>query len=96
MNIIKTDFRKQVNNSSSWIIYLTKTHEEAEVIHKFAMTQKELLTANGWYYRVSTNPVHKDCRVPEFFHDRGYWITAVEHNNGDWEKAPEYTLYIVE
>lgn len=51
---------------------------------------------NGWYYTVGMNKVCKDCRVPTFFHDREYWVVAVEHNNGDWNKKPTYTLYIAE
>ena len=94
MKMIKTNYTQQVNNSSSWILYITKTYEEAKAIHEFAKTQKEMLA--GWYYSVSTAKVLKDCRVPEFFHDRGYWLTAIEHNNGDWDKAQKYELYIVE
>ena len=51
---------------------------------------------DGWYYSVSTAKVLKDCRVPEFFHDRDYWVTVIEHNNGDWNKESKYELYIVE
>lgn len=94
MKIIKTNFTMKVNNSSSWIVYITKTHEEAEAIHLTTLTQIGLL--DGWYCSVSTKKVHKDCRVPEFFHDRDYWVTAFEHNNGDWNKPNSYTLYIVE
>jgi len=94
MKMIKTDFTLKLNNSSSWIVYLTKTYEEAISIHNTCMTQKEILT--DWYYSVSTNKVLKDCRVPTFFHDKDYWVTVVEHNNGSWDSKPTYTLYIVE
>ena len=97
MKITKTDITREVNNSSSWILYITKTREEARAIHAFAMTQREaLLPLKGWRYSVQTVEVLQDCRVPEFFHDRGYYMTAIEHNNGDWNVAPSYTLYIVE
>ena len=96
MKMTKTDFNHQVNVSSSWIVYITKTREEADALHKFALTQRGLLTAtDGWHYTVSTVEVKQDCRVPEFFHDHGYFATIIEHNNGDWEKAPKYELYIV-
>ncbi len=94
MKMTKTEFTKQVNASSSFIVYITKTHDEAMAIHWFAMTQKEIL--EGWHYTVSTVEVQKDCRVPEFFHERGYFATIVEHNNGDWDKPQKYELYIVE
>lgn len=94
MKITKTEIKVKVNETSSWIVYLTKTYEEAEALHQFARTQKEMLT--GWYYSVSTKKVMSDCRVPEFFHDRGYYMTVIEHNNGDWSKAQKYELYIVE
>ncbi len=94
MKMTKTDFNVQVNVSSSWIVYITKTHDEAIAIHKFAMTQKEIL-GDDWYYSVSTVDIKKDCRVPEFFHDHGYFATIIEHNNGDWDKPQKYELYIV-
>ena len=97
MKMTKTDFNHQVNVSSSWIVYITKTHEEASDLHKFALTQREIMTAaDGWHYTVSTVEIKQDCRVPEFFHDHGYFATIIEHNNGDWDKAPKYELYIVE
>ena len=95
LKFIKTDFSLKVNVSSSWIVYVTKTYEAANAIHCMAMTQ-EAIHGGGWYYSVSTNKVMKDCRVPAFFHDRDYWITCIEHNNGDWNTDPTYTLYIVE
>ena len=94
MKIIKTDFNIQINVSSSWIVYITKTMEEAINLHKFALTQKESMGLD-WYY-VSTVDVKRDCRVPEFFHDHGYFATIIEHNNGDWDKPQKYELYIVE
>lgn len=97
MKITKTDFNLKVNNSSSWIVYITKTREEARAIHATAMTQREMLCKlQGWYYSVMTREVAEACLVPEFFHDRGYYMTAIEHNNGDWNATPSYTLYIVE
>lgn len=95
LKFIKTDFSLKVNISSSWIVYVTKTHEAASSIHHMAMTEKAIHGGN-WYYTVSTNKVMKDCRVPTFFHDRDYWMTCIEHNNGDWNSAPTYTLYVVE
>lgn len=92
MKLIKTEFQKDVNKSSSYIVYITKTYQEATIIHEMALTQKSLLT--GWYYQVHTVDVNRDCRVPEFFHDRGYYATIVEHNRGSWEKEPTYELYI--
>ena len=94
MKFTKTNFKLKLNNSSSWIIYIAKTYEEAIAVQEFAKTQKEML--NGWYYSVSTAKILKDCRVPGFFHDRDYWVTVIEHNNGDWNKESKYELYIVE
>ena len=95
LKFVKTDFHLNVNNSSSWIVYITKTYEAASSIHHMAMTQKGMHNSD-WYFTVSTGRVEKDCRVPSFFHDHGYWMTCIEHNNGDWNSAPTYTLYIVE
>lgn len=95
MKMIKTDFNIQVNASSSWIVYITRTIEEAQDLHKFALTQKEIMDCD-WHYTVSTVEVNQDCRVPAFFHDHGYFATIIEHNCGDWNKVPKYELYIVE
>ena len=93
--MIKTNFSLKVNSTSSWIVYLCKSYEEASAIHETCLTQKELLDGN-WYFSVSTTKVLQDCRVPEFFHDRGYWVTVVEHNGGDWNKPSSYSLYIAD
>lgn len=94
MKLTKTDLEVKLKNSSSWIVYIAKTYEEARAVQEFANTQKKML--DGWYYSVSTKKVLKDCRVPKFFHDRDYWVTVIEHNNGDWNKESSYVLYIVE
>ena len=98
MKLIKTEFKHQVNEASSWIVYITKSHEDARDIHQFALTQREMLTAStpDWYYTVSTSEVITDCRVPEFFHNRGYYVTVIEHNNGNWDAEQTYTLYLVQ
>lgn len=95
MKMIKTEFSVKVNESSSWIVYLTKSHEDAMAVHEALWSLKEM-HGGDWYYSVSTSEVITDCRVPGFFHNRGYWVTVVEHNNGSWDKAPAYTLYIIE
>lgn len=95
MKFVKTDFSSPINNGCSYIVYITKTAEEAMVIHGMAMTQMDM-HAFPWHYHVSSAEVLEDCRVPKFFHDRGYWMTCIEHNNGDWNSASTYTLYIFE
>jgi len=98
MKMVKTEFNHKVNEGSSWIVYITRTLEEAHNLHVFALTQKDLLTGASceWYYTVSTVEVINDCRVPAFFHNRGYYATIIEHNNGSWDAAPKYELYIAE
>ena len=49
-----------------------------------------------WYFSIQICEIHKDCRVPDFFHDRGYWTLSIEHNNGDWDARKSYELFIVE
>jgi len=94
MKLVKTEMKVKVENGSSWMVYVCKSYEEAKAVQEIAMSHKTLL--KDWYYSVSTCEVLKHCIVPSFFHDRGYWVTVVEHNNGDWNKAPAYELYIVE
>lgn len=94
--LVKTDFKIKVNEGSSWIVYITETREEATAIHYTLLTQSDMLLSQGWHYDVSTVDVASDCRVPKFFHNRGYFATIVEHNNGDWKKPSTYCLYIAE
>ena len=97
MKITKTDITKEINNSSSWTLYIAKTREEAQAIYEVAMKQRETFRQlKGRYYSVQLVEVLQDCRVPEFFYDRGYYMTVIEHNNGDWNILPKYNLYIVE
>lgn len=96
MNIIKTNFKVEVNKNSSFIVYITKTYEEAKKIHNIHLENKSILP-DGWYYGIQTVRVEKDCRVPKFFHGNDYYATIIEHNKGDWNKShPTYELYIVE
>ena len=97
MKFIKTDFDNAPKETgfSSWIIYITKTREEAQAVYNMASTQKAI-HGGDWRYNVSMNEVLKDCRFPHFLHDRGYWMVAIDHNNGDWSIKPTYTLFLVE
>lgn len=94
MKLTKTEMKIKTENNSSWIVYVCKSYEEASAIHEIARSHKALL--KDWYYSVSTCRVMKHCIVPSFFHDKDYWVTIVEHNNGDWNKEASYELYIVE
>lgn len=93
MKITKTEFKMEF--PTSWIIYICKDAETANAIYSVEMTKKDMLDKE-WYYSVSMLHVHSDCRVPEFFRERGYTATIVGHNDGDWDKERTYTLYIVE
>lgn len=97
MKFIKVDFDNAPKEEgfSSWLIYITRTKEEAQTVYNMAMTQKTIL-GEHWRYNVSMMEVLKDCRVPSFFHDHGYWMVAMGHNNGDLDALPTYSLYIVE
>jgi len=96
MNITKTNFKKQFDNGNSFMIYVTKSPEVAEEIHKIHALNKAILP-EGWYYSVQTVRVCQDCRVPKFFHDCDYWATIITHNKGDWnDKHSTYEVYIAE
>lgn len=94
MKFIKTTFDLKINEGSSWKVYVCKDSETASAIHNMMMTAG-IITKDA-YWSVSTNKVYSDCRVPEFFHNQNYWITAIEHNNGSWKENQTYELYIVE
>lgn len=95
MTITHTDFNLKVNAASSCIVYVCETNSDAFALHELFMTQKTLHVTGDWYYHVRTNKVHEDSRVPTFFHNRDYWVTVIEHNNGDWNSEQTYDLYIV-
>jgi len=95
MKITKTEMTMKIGNGSSYKVYLCKTREDASSIHSLAMSLKPEETLHEWYYAVHTSEANF-CLIPDFFHDHGYFATVVEHNNGDWDKAPKYELYIVE
>ena len=94
MKITKIDYHMNINNSSSFKVYVCKTREQAEDIMKVAMSM--IPKGREWYAHAGCNEIKKDCRVPAFFHDLGLWVAAMEHNNGDWNSTPDYELYIVE
>lgn len=94
---IATEFDMKINEGSSWIIYIVNNVEEANAITPVLMTQRKMLKENPeWYYSVQSCEVASDCRVPKVFHNRGYYMVAVEHNNGDWNRPQTYKLYLSE
>ena len=52
MKMTKTDFNVDVNGSSSWVVYITRTEKEAHAIHTICMAQAGIHTGD-WYYHVS-------------------------------------------
>ena len=98
MKITGTDFRMKVNESSSFIVYITKDKEVYNSIYAMEIAKRELLHDQlGWYYNVSGRQmVQTDCIVPKFFHGETYKMVCVEHNNGDWDKESNYKLYVAE
>lgn len=98
MKLTNTDFNMKVNESSSYIVYITKSKEVYDSIYRLEMKKRELLHDQlGWYYSIGGHaPIQQDCRVPEFFHGDNFLMVCVEHNNGDWNKQPTYKLYIAE
>lgn len=98
MKITKTGFDIKVNEGSSWKIYILKDFEayKASNLMSIMATANQTEEKDGGYWGVQGCEVLRDCRVPSFFHDRGYWMVSVEHNHGDWKKPQTYELYIVE
>lgn len=53
MKFVKTDFAAPINNGCSYVVYITKTAEEAMgIIHNMAMTLMGM-HAGEWHYHVS-------------------------------------------
>lgn len=82
-----------MGNGSSYIIYIADTSEKARAIHSPMVKLKNI--HDGWYWSVSTVEISKDCRIPPLYHDKGYWATIVEHNNGDWQTSPTYEIHCI-
>ena len=98
MKLTNTEFNMRINESSSYIVYITKSKEVYDSIYRMEMKKRELLHDQlGWYYSIGGHaPIQQDCRVPGFFHGDNFLMVCVEHNNGDWNKKPTYKLYIAE
>lgn len=96
MKITRTEFNHKVNEGSSWKVYICKDHDTMNVMLKVLGTAAPFTEKEHGYWTVSGNEVLQDCRVPSFFHNKGYWLACVEHNRGDWNKEPTYELFIVE
>ena len=96
MKVTKTSFDMKVNEGSSWKIYVCKDYETYRVLMDIVSTTNVLEEKTGGYWHAQGCQVLKDCRVPAFFHDRGYWMVSIEHNHGDWNKEQTYELYIAE
>lgn len=97
MKITKTGFHMDVNHGSSYKIYIFRDSNDPNIriMYDTLMTVQCYDEHDGIFWHVSGGPAD-DCRVPEFFKGRGYYMICVEHNRGDWNKPFTYELYIVE
>lgn len=95
MKFIKTEFGYKGNGTSSYKVYICKNFETAMEIHSMAMTMKPESDGEN-YFTVHSSMSLTHCLTPEFFHDKHYCETIVEHNNENWNKEPTYELFIVE
>lgn len=102
MKFIKTGFEAKVHNGSSYVMYITKSEQQAMAVHRMAMTMKPMHDAvkgeNDFFWQVHSHKLNgeRDVMVPDFFCGANYWVTWIEHNNGNWKLEPTYELYIVE
>ena len=95
MTITKTNHKMDVQTST--IIYVCDTKEAAYSIHSALHANRSMVADNpDWYYTVMTTECKTFCLVPKFFHNKGYWVTMVQHNHGDWNKEATYELNLVE
>lgn len=80
-------------NGSSYKCYLTHNykvaHEICSLLGKQVHDEKE-------YWHWSCCKVLRDCRIPSLYHDQGYYMALLEHNNGDWNKTPTYEMIILD
>lgn len=93
--MVKTEYKLTVNNSSSFVVYICKNYVTARDLTDLLYTQQALLDKD-WYYHVTNTEIINDCRVPSFFWNMGLYAVIVEHNFGDWDHDPDYTLYIAD
>lgn len=83
-------------NGSSYIVYISKDHDKASALHlPMVALGSAHKSIDGWEWHVSTVEVHQDCRIPSLYHGAGIFATIIEHNNGDWDKAPTYEIHFV-
>ena len=80
---------------SSYKIYLTRSNEVAYSISRGYLHEKYLdRDEKQEKISVGSGMVHKDCRIPEIYHDKGYFYCIVEYKNGDGWDNPKYELII--
>lgn len=94
MEIKKINITDQMHISSSWIIYVCKDAEIAEDVRRMCENMKPVAGTKEAYCHVMSCKIYSACMVPEFFHNRGYYMVGVEHNRGDWDLEPTYDLYL--
>lgn len=93
--MVKTEYKLTVNKSSSFVVYICKNYVTARDLTDLLYTQQAILDKD-WHYNVTTTEIINDCRVPSFFWGLHLYAVIVEHNFGDWDHDPDYTLYIAD
>ena len=93
--MIKTEYKMSVNASSSFVVCICKTYTKARDLADMLYTQQALLDKE-WHSHVTLTEIVNDCRVPSFFWNLHLYAVIVEHNFGDGDHDPDYTLYIAD
>jgi hypothetical protein len=78
-------------NNSSFKIYLTRSLEAAHILAD-GLRSERMKQQLGEIISTSSGSVGHDCRIPEIYHDSGYFYAIVQYKaKKGWEYA-EYEI----
>lgn len=79
---------------SSYKIYLTKSHEAAELIAGGLKVATPWIKEGGKTLSIGIGPVNDDKRIPAIYQGRGLFYAIIEYRNGEDRSLPLYEVIL--
>lgn len=79
---------------SSYKIYLTESHDAAELIAGGLRDATPWTKNGGKTLSIGVGPVNEDKRIPAIYQGQGFFYALIEYRNGEDFDRPEYEVIL--
>lgn len=79
---------------TSYQVYLTKSHEAAELIAEGLKAATPWTKNGGKTLSIGVGPVNEDKRIPAIYQGQGFFYALIEYRNGEDFSRPIYEVIL--